>query len=346
MNLKDRFKRGALLAAANWQVVVIQFIAETTYQALLMVPLIGAAILVGVLLGADVAELLQGSLRDIFTTIANALIEQPVALAAFVFAFTLVLLGGSVLTFVVKAGTVDVLIDANNAAGPIEGEPLTFDLVAGASRFTLPRFTSGCARLYRPYLVLGLALMAVYGLSLAGYIAFVFYGYRAAGDGMFALGWTFVAAMATALLIAWYTVVNLVYLLMQIAVAVEPIGAGRGAGGMFLDTFRAVVRFVRAEFRDLAAVFGIVVALVVIATLASWLAWSGVALIAFVPLIGLAVVPLQLVALVLRGLLFEYLGLAALGAYLSLYTGSAARPFSPVVARAAQAPLAAPQARS
>ena len=40
--------------------------------------------------------------------------------------------------------------------------------------------------------------------------------------------------------------------------------------------------------------------------LASALAWSGVGLIAFVPLVGLAVFPLQLAALLLRGLVFEY----------------------------------------
>lgn len=339
MNLKELFKRGALLAAANWQVVAIQFIAEATYQALLAVPLIGAAILVAVLLGADVAELLQGSLRDIFTTIANALLEQPIALTAFVTAFTLVLLGGSALTFVVKAGTVDVLVAANAAAGPIEREPLTFDMLSTASRFSLARFTGGCGRLYRPYLILGLELMIVYGVSLGAYVAFVFYGYRLAEGRVLILGWTFVAALATALLIAWFTLVNLVYLLMQIAIAVESIG--------IVDAFRAVMRFARAEFRELAGVFVVVVMLVVVATLVSWLAWSGVALIAFVPLVGLAIVPLQLLALGLRGLLFEYLGLTALGAYLRLYTGSSARPFSRAFARAVpQTPLATPTAGS
>src|SRR5579862_7413779 len=78
LNLKHLFKRGALLAAANWQVVAVQFIAETTYQALLAVPLVGAAILVTVLLGADLAELLQGSLPDIFTTVTHALLEEPI----------------------------------------------------------------------------------------------------------------------------------------------------------------------------------------------------------------------------------------------------------------------------
>ena len=59
--------------------------------------------------------------------------------------------------------------------------------------------------------------------------------------------------------------------------------------------------------------------MVVGATFASALAWSGVGLIAFVPLVGLAVFPLQIAAWLIRGLVFEYIGLTALGAYLTLY---------------------------
>ena len=44
MDLKHLLKRGALLAAANWQTVAIQFVAQTTFQVLLAVPIIGAAI--------------------------------------------------------------------------------------------------------------------------------------------------------------------------------------------------------------------------------------------------------------------------------------------------------------
>jgi hypothetical protein len=65
--------------------------------------------------------------------------------------------------------------------------------------------------------------------------------------------------------------------------------------------------------------FLIILGLVVGATLVSALAWSGVGLIAFVPLVGLAVIPLQIAALIVRGLAFEYIGLAAAGAYLTLY---------------------------
>jgi hypothetical protein len=313
LDLKHLLKRGALLAAANWPVVLMQFVAETTFQVLLAVPIIGAAILVAVLLGADLAELLRGSLRDMFTTIASTLMSEPVAFVAFVLAFSLTLFGGSLLLFVVKGGTVEVILAANGAAGPIEREPLTFESVRSAARFTLQRFMSGCGRLYRSYAVLGAALMIVYALSVTGYAAFVLYGYRAVG-GAVIWGWT-MAAIAAAALVVWFTVVNVLYLLMQIAMAVEGVGVVEGG--------RAVARFIRDEFRDLAGVFLVVFGLVVAAMLASALAWSGVGLIAFVPLIGIAVVPLQLAALVVRGFVFEYLGMTALGAYVTLYAGRA-----------------------
>ena len=206
MHLKLLLKRGALLAAANWPVIAIQYVAGTTFQVLLAVPVIGAAILVAVLLGTDLAELLQGTLRDIFTAIAGTLMSEPVALVAFITAFALVLLGGSVLMFLVKGGTVDVLVAAHRAAGPIEGEPLTIDTMRAASRFTLQRFTAGCSRLFRPYLMVGLALMAVYAISGGAYLAFVIYGYRAATDRVLMLGVTFFAALSAGLLVAWITI--------------------------------------------------------------------------------------------------------------------------------------------
>ena len=105
--------------------------------------------------------------------------------------------------------------------------------------------------------------------------------------------------------------VNCVYLLMQIAMAADNLG--------FADACRAVGRFIREEFSALTRIFLIMLGLVVGATFVSALAWSGVGLIAFVPLVGLAVIPLQIAALIIRGLAFEYIGLAAAGAYLTLY---------------------------
>ena len=165
MELKYLLKRGALLAAANWPTIVVQFVAETTFQGLLAVPLVGAAILVAVMLGADLGELLQGGVREMFTTIASTLLAEPVALIAFIAAFFIVMLSGSVLMFLVKGGIVEVLLAANDVAGPIEREPLTVTIVHRASTFTLERFITGCRRLFRRYLALGLILMGVYLLS-------------------------------------------------------------------------------------------------------------------------------------------------------------------------------------
>ena len=153
--------------------------------------------------------------------------------------------------------------------------------------------------------------MLAYGLSAGAYLAFVVYGYRAAGDGVLLIQWTFIAALATGLLMTWITLLNLFYLLLQMAMAHDDVGV--------TEAVAAVTRFVRAEFRHLVGVFLVVLALVIAATLASALAWSGVGLIAFVPLVGLAVLPPQLGALLVRGLIFEYLGLTSLGAYLTLY---------------------------
>jgi len=220
--------------------------------------------------------------------------------------------------FLVKGGTMDVLVAAHDAAGPFEHEPITLESLRPAAAFSLALFMAGCGRLFKRYLVLGCWLMVVYALSAATYLAFLVIGYRAAGDRDLVIGWALVAALSAVVLVLWMTLVNLGYLLMQIAIAVEDVGLA--------DAFRAVARFVRAEFRELGGVFLVVLAMVVAATLVSALAWSGVGLIAFIPLIGLAVFPLQIVALLLRGLVFEYIGLTALGAYVTLYRRSATAP--------------------
>ena len=190
-------------------------------------------------------------------------------------------------------------------------EPISIDTIEPAARFTLPRFLNGCTRLFRPYLALGIVLFFAYAVTAGAYVAFVVYGYRAASGVISVVGLTFMAAVAAVVLIVWITLVNFVYLLMQIAMAADNLGLN--------DAFRAVVSFVRAEFNVLARIFLIILGLEVGATLVSALAWSGLGLIAFVPLVGLAVVPLQIMALIVRGLAFAYIGLAAASAYLALY---------------------------
>ena len=299
------------MAAANWQTVAIQFVAETTFQVLVAIPILGAAVLLSVVVGADLADLLQGGLRDIATRTAAALAAEPIALVSFGVAFSIALAAASVLMFVVKGGVLDVLLASDASAGAFETQPISIDTIEPAACFTLPRFIHGCARLFRPYLALGLALFLAYAATAGVYVAFVVYGYRAASGVIGVVGLTVVAAIAAVVLIAWITLVNFWYLLMQIAMAADSLGVA--------DAFHAVAGFVRGELKVLAQIFSIILALEIGATLVSALAWSGLGLVAFVPLVGLAVVPLQIMALVVRGLGFAYIGLSAAGAYLTVY---------------------------
>ena len=309
--LKAALKRGAIVAAANWPLVVVQFVAEATLKLLLGVPVIGGLFLVVLLLGAEVDQLLDGDLRDIVAAVFAALRANPVAFVAFGTAFLLVLLGGSALTFIVKGGTMSLLADAEATTGPIERPPLRLEGVRRASRVHIDPFLDGCKRLWRRYLRLGGCLLIAYAITAAVYLLFIVGGYALASNTPVLLGWTVIAALASSALVVWITLINLVYLLTQIIIAVEDVSVRTAAG--------LVLRFMRSALREIAAIFGIVLVLVTLATVASILATAGLGLIAFVPLVGLAVVPLQVAAWLMRGIVFQYLALTALGGYLAQY---------------------------
>jgi hypothetical protein len=305
MLLKPTLKRGALIAAANWQVTVIQSVADSLFKLLIAVPILGGVLLVGLVLGAEPKELAALDWRDLTTTIIAALMWHPIVLAAFLLSLSVVVVGGSMFVFLIKAGTVATLVDGDAHAGPIEHPPLYVWKVARAGRFSAERYIDGCQRLLPRFLRLGAGLMTAYLLSGSVYLSLIFTG-----------GWG-LTALFTALFVAWITLVNLIYLLLQIVVAADECNIPAAV--------RRVTAFVRAETRSIAAVFGVILALVVCATGASVLATAAFGLIAFVPFLGLAVLPLQILAWLLRGIVFQYLGLTAIGAYLQLYRGYAQR---------------------
>lgn len=306
---RTALKRGALLTAANWQVVAIQSVAETTFKLLLAVPILGGVVLVTLLLGRDVSEMLAGDLREILFGVAATLAEHPLALAAYLAGLALVLAGGATLVFLVKGGTVSLLAEADRAAGQVERPPLRLAAFRQAMRFSIERFTGGAAGLFRRYLKLGVLLGGLY-LVAAGVAVLIGWGlYRLAGARPLLLG--SVVAVSAAVFITVITIVNVLYLLAQVVVAVSDSGVGRAA--------KDVLRFVRGEFWKVTRVFGVTILLLVLATVLSVAATWGFYLIAYVPLAGVIVLPLQLAAWLLRSLLFQYLGLTALAAYLSLY---------------------------
>lgn len=309
--LKPSLKRGAFIAAANWPLIAVQFIADGTLKLLLAVPVVGGIFLVVLLLGADVQELLAGDGRDIIVAVVAALRSHPAALGAFVAAFVVVLLGGSTLTFVVKGGTVAILAEAEAQAGPIERPPLRLAALRRANRTNIEPFLEGCRRFWRRYVRLGAFLLIAYAATAVVYLSVIVGGYALAGNSGVLLGWTFAAAVASSALVVWITLINFLYLLTQMAIAVEDLSVREGMA--------RVGQFLRGSMREVAGIFGVVLLLVGLATLGSIMATAGLGLIAFVPLVGLAMVPLQVAAWLLRGFVFEYLALTAFGAYLTQY---------------------------
>jgi hypothetical protein len=328
--LKPLLKRGALVAAANWEVVAAQFIAESAFKLLLAVPVIGAAFLVALLVGGSALDLAAADVRQVLGLVLGALVEHPGALAAYVLGVLVVVVGGAAMTFLVKGGTVAVLVQAERHAPAVEEPPLRSAVVRRAGIFTLERFMHGCARFFSRYLALGLLLLGVYVLVGVTYLAVVLGTYRVVAARGPVVGWTFVATVLSGGLVLGVTVINLLYLLTQLTVAVDNCGL-RAA-------MARVGRFLRADLRTIAIVFAAMLAVVGLATVASILATAGLGFIGFIPVIGLTVLPLQLAAWIARGLIFQYLGLAALGAYARLYRGS-------VAARAASAQVGHAPAR-
>ena len=125
--LKPVLKRGALVAAANWQVTLIQATADSLFKLLVATPVIGGLFLVGLVIGATPEDLLDLEWREMAATIITSLLSHPVVLVAFLAALGVVVVGGSLFIFLVKAGAVAVLVRGERDAGAIEHPPLHLD---------------------------------------------------------------------------------------------------------------------------------------------------------------------------------------------------------------------------
>ncbi len=310
------------MAAANWQVTLIQAIADSLFKLLIAAPMVGGVFLVALVVGSEPRTLLALEWRELAATIVTSLMSRPLVLALFLAALGVVVAGGSLFVFLVKAGTVSTLVRGDRSAGAIERPPLHLEALAAASTFSIESFTESARSLFPRYARLGAALLVIYAASTALYLGVLF------GGGV---SWGLTAAV-TALFVGWITILNLLYLLTQIVIAADDCGLAAAAA--------RVAAFVRRELRHVAAVFLMVLALVVVATGASVLATGALSLIGFVPFfgpfLGLAVMPLSLLAWALRAIVFQYIGLASVVSYLTLYREADAFAAESTVVRTAR----------
>lgn len=299
-------KRGALLAAANWQVALIQASADSLFKAIVAVPLVGGVALVALVVGAEPAALLSLEARELAATVAALLLSRPIVVAAFLAALAVAAAGGSVLVFLVKGGSVTVMVEADRRAGAIEGLPILPATLSDNGYFSPEGFIQAAQALLPRYALLGLGLFAVYAVSALVYLGAVF-GRGGPGEGLGG------AILVTVAFVTWITAVNFFYLLIQVAIAAESCGVTAAV--------RRVGGFLRHSGRDILGVFVVVLAVVVVATAASLVVTAGLGLIGWVPFVGLAVWPLQLLAWLLRVVVFQYIALSSVGAYSALYRG-------------------------
>ncbi len=309
--VKPLLKRGALVAAANWEVVVLQFIAESAFKLLLVVPLVAAACLVALLVGGSALDVAGSDVRQVLALMLTGLSERPLALAAYLLGVLVIVFGGMMLTVLMKGGAVAVLVRADVDAPEVEAPPLRTANLRRAARFDPEHFAAGCRRFFGRYLMLGLLLVAVYAVVAVVYVFAVLTSYYVVTNRGPFVGWTVVASAISIALVLGLTVINLLYLLTQLVVASENCSVRLAAA--------RVGRFLSLEHRRVAAVFVVMLAVVGLATMASILATAGLGFIGFIPIVGLTVLPLQLGAWLARGLIFQYLGLSALSAYARLY---------------------------
>ncbi len=303
--LKPVLKRGALIAAANWQVTLIQATADSLFKLLIATPVVGGLFLAGLVIGTAPEDLLSLEWREMAGTIVTSLLSHPGVLSAFLASLGVVMVGGSLFIFLVKAGSVAVLVRGEREAGAIEQPPLHLEVVGRAAKFSAETYIEAARALFPRYARLGCVLMVVYLVSGGLYLAAVYEtGFHGDLGGLMTL-------LITTGFVSWITLINLVYLLMQIVIAADDCSVAQA--------WPRVGAFVRQQRRGVSAVFGVVLVLVVAATGASLIATAALGLIAFVPFIGLAVLPLQLLAWIFRGVVFQYLGLTSIGAYLRLY---------------------------
>jgi hypothetical protein len=245
-------------------------------------------------------------LTQTISTMVGVLLAQPVALAAFIVALGVILTGGSVLMFAVKAGSVTVLLAGDQSAGAIEVPPLRLSALREANQATFERFIDGVRRLFSRYLRLGIGLTVVYGIIVAAYLAFLI------GPSVpQALDKPLMVTLASLAVLVAITVVNFIYLLLQIVMAADDCGV--------LAAIPLVARLLRQRTTELGQVLGAILALMLMATGASILATAALGLIGFVPFVGLAALPLQVLAWLVRGMVFQYVGLTGVATYVRMH---------------------------
>jgi len=309
--LRAALSRGALVAVANWPLVLVEFAIESLYKLALTVPVVGGALMVAALVGTDLQSILSGGAQSATDLVIGSLATAPAALTSFLAALGIVALGGEVLMFVVKAGTLAVIVAGERQADAWHRYSEEGGGFHRGSAWSLGAFYDGArrfgARAARLAAWLGLAYFVI-GLA---YFVVVRFGFRFALGSAWEPTWPVVVVAATSAGVVAIAVVNLTYDLLRVIVITDDCRIS--------VAFGRLRTFMLEDARQVIGIFSVMAGGVMVATAIALVATAGLTLIAWVPFVGLLFVPLQAAAWLVRGLLFQYLGLTTLAAYQTQY---------------------------
>jgi len=322
LTLRAALSRGAVVTLANWPIVVVDFVVESAYKFTLAVPIIGGAFMVAVLLGVDIRTLLGDGLLSAVDQMLGPLLNAPAAMIGFIAAISVVGLAGAVLMFMVKAGTLAILVAGETSAGDISHRPLSLDAFRRSRTYSLRSLWTATEQYQRRAAALAVGLGLIYILLGGVYLTIVVDGFRWAAESRFAAAWPLLVLVATSGAAVGMAATNLFFDLARVVIITDDCGVR-----IALLRVRA---FLLADARQVLGVFGAMGLVVLAATALTFAATAGLALIAWVPLVGILFVPLQLAFWIARGLAFQYMSLATLSAYQTQYRRYSAPDAAPV----------------
>lgn len=309
--LRAALKHGALIVAANWPVVLIEFALESLYKFVLAVPVIGGALMVAVLVGDDFGTIFGQGVRNAADLIVSALFTAPSALWTFFAAVALVAVGGAVVMYIVKSGTLAVIVASEAVAGELHEGPIHLEMLRRAYAYDLAAVLAAARRFASRSAWLALGLSASYITLGVGYVMALGWALRLAAQTTWAPAWPLLVLLSTSTGVIGVTAANLAFDLLRVIVVSDDCS--------LRVAFSRLRAFLVADARQVLGIFGVVGLIVSAAMAVSVVTTAGLTFVAWVPFASLIAIPLQVIAWFVRGVVFQYVGLGALSAYQTQY---------------------------
>ena len=304
-------KRGALVTAANWPVVLVDLVVESLYKLTLAVPVIGGAVMVAAIVGTDLQAVVGEGVRATADIVIGSLATAPGALVSFLIATAIVGLGGEAVMAVVKAGTLRVLVTGERQAGDLERGPFDQEALQQAKSYTLGVVYEGAKHFASRSVLLAVGLGAIYLGVATGYVFVLSSSFTIAAQSSWTAAWPVLVLATTSVAVVTIAVVNFFYDLLRVIIVTDDCG--------IIEALRRTFRFLVHDARQVLGIFCVMGGVSLVVTAAGLFAATGLTIVPWLPFVGLAMLPLQAVGWMLRGLVEQFVALAAIAAYQTQY---------------------------